>query len=182
MEMVNDSFKYSSKAFATMTAGCIGSGVVFLTYGMKMAGLAVGISTLVICAIVSIVTHSIFVIGSLQLGAVDLSTLLMRVSAYKSIRRFLSKRNGLGDNKQDMEKLNNENVVLVKEEVENMKKSMKFHFKSISIICFLSMAYAVPVYFILLRSFTQDLVTHAIFSFPEATKLLYLKDLKIVNI
>lgn len=176
MEMVNDSFKYSSKAFATMTAGCIGSGVVFLTYGMKMAGLAVGISTLVICAIVSIVTHSIFVIGSLELGAVDLSTLLMRVSAYKSIRRFLSKRNGLGDNKQDMEKLNNENVVLVKEEVENMKKSMKFHFKSISIICFLSMAYAVPVYFILLRSFTQDLVTHAIFSFPEATKLLYLKD------
>ncbi|KAK9173351.1 Transmembrane amino acid transporter protein family protein [Cryptosporidium meleagridis] len=177
MEAANDSFKYSSKAFATMTAGCIGSGVVFLTYGMKMAGLAVGISTLIICAIVSIVTHSIYVVGSLKLGAVDLSTLLMRVSAYKSIRSFLARRDAMKENKEDIEKLQKgQKMILTASEVEEMKGNMKFHFKSISIICFLSMAYAVPVYFILLRSFTQDLVTHAVFSFPQAKFLEYLKD------
>ncbi|KAF7456593.1 Transmembrane amino acid transporter protein [Cryptosporidium felis] len=177
MEAVDDSFRHSSRAFATMTAGCIGSGVVFLTYGMKMAGLAVGISTLTICALVSIVTHSIYVLGSLKLGAVDLSTLLMRVSAYKNIRKFLNRRTGREGNSEDMEKLQKgQNLILTEEEVEEMRSNMKFHFKSISIICFLSMAYAVPVYFILLRSFTQDLVTHAIFSFPQMKFLEYLKD------
>lgn len=177
MESPNDSFKYSSKAFATMTAGCIGSGVLFLTYGMKMAGLAVGILTLIICALVSVVTHSIYVVGSLQLGAVDLSTLLMRVSAYKSIRSFLARRDKKIENQEDMEKLQKgQKMILTVSEVGEMRSNMKFHFKSISIICFLSMAYAVPVYFILLRSFTQDLVTHAIFSFPQVRFLEYLKD------
>ncbi|KAK6590795.1 transmembrane amino acid transporter [Cryptosporidium xiaoi] len=172
-----DSFIFASKAFATMTAGCLGSGVVFLTYGMKMAGLFVGISTLIICAFVSIVTHSIYVVGSLELGAVDLSTLLMRASAYKKIGEFLSRRKSAEDNKEDLEKLNNsQNLVLTRNEVEEMRQNMKFHFKSISIICFLSMAYAVPVYFILLRSFTEDLITHAIFTFPEVKILGYLKD------
>ncbi|OII72886.1 uncharacterized protein cubi_00858 [Cryptosporidium ubiquitum] len=182
MESPNDSFKYSSKAFATMTAGCIGSGVVFLTYGMKMAGLAVGISTLIICALVSVVTHSIYVVGSLQLGAVDLSTLLMRVSAYKSIRSFLVRRDAKKESLEDVERLQKgQKMILTASEVEEMKSNMKFHFKSISIICFLSMAYAVPVYFILLRSFTQDLVTHAIFSLPQFKFLEYLKDEYILS-
>ncbi|KAJ1606838.1 hypothetical protein OIY81_3082, partial [Cryptosporidium canis] len=149
---------------------------VFLTYGMKMAGLVVGVSTLIICALVSIVTHSIYVIGSLELGAVDLSTLLVRVSAYKSIRGFLARRDaeercGAGERLQSGKRM-----ILTAGEVDEMRRSMKFHFKSISLICFLSMAYAVPVYFILLRSFTQDLVTHSIFSFPQARFLEYLKD------
>ncbi|KAH8741488.1 hypothetical protein FG386_003130 [Cryptosporidium ryanae] len=176
-----DSFIFASKAFATMTAGCLGSGVVFLTYGMKMAGLFVGISTLIICAFVSIVTHSIYVVGSLELGAVDLSTLLMRASSYRKISEFLSRRKS-SDNREDLEKLNNsQNVILTRDEIEEMRQNMKFHFKSISIICFLSMAYAVPVYFILLRSFTEDLITHAMFTFPEIKILGYLKDHYILS-
>lgn len=184
MMIEGDSFRFACKAFATMTAGCLGSGVVFLTYGMKMAGLFVGVSTLVICAIVSIVTHSIYVIGSLELGAVDLSTLLMRVSAYRKISEFLSRKemDTVNNSKEDLEKFNkSQNVILTRKEVEEMRQSMKFHFKSISIICFLSMVYAVPVYFILLRSFTEDLITHALFTFPEIKVIGYLRDHYILS-
>ncbi|OII78350.1 transmembrane amino acid transporter protein [Cryptosporidium andersoni] len=176
----DDSFRSASQAFATMTAGCLGSGIVFLTYGMKMAGFILGIFTLIICAISAIITHSIFVVGSLEIGAVDLSSLLVRTSTLHTLRKFIRKRSELFTKEYLL--ANSTDIILSNDEISEMKSNMRFHFKAISIICFLSMAYALPVYFILLRSFTIDLLTHATFSYPEIQFLEYLKNEYILSI